>query len=92
MDITDNIKFWSTVKLFFFDKSKTVNNIISGNRGKMLKDEIKVAKTLNDYFTSFMKKLKLKTKNFYDTVNSFENHNPTGKIKVYYKDKLSSIL
>lgn len=26
---------------------------------------------------------------FYDTVNSFENHNHIGKIKAQYKDKLS---
>ena len=55
----------------------------------MLNDEKKVAKTLNDYFTNLTKKLGLKHITFNDTVNLFENHNPIGKIKAYYKDKLS---
>ena len=52
----------------------------------MLKDEKNVAKTLNDYFTNLTKKLKLNPVTFNDTVNSFENHNSTTKIKEYYKD------
>ena len=51
-DITDSRKFWSTVKRFFSDTSKTVNNIVLSDNGKMLKDEKKVAKTFNDYFTN----------------------------------------
>ena len=88
-DVTDSRKFWSTVKPFFSDTSKTVNNIILSDNDKMLKDEKKVAKTLNDYFTNLTKKLKLKPITFNDTVNSFENHNSIGKIKGYYKDELS---
>ena len=88
-DVTVSRKFWSTVKPFFSDTSKTVNNIILSDNGKMLKDEKKVAKTLNDYFTNLTKKLKLKPITFNDTVNSFENHKSIGKIKGYYKDELS---
>ena len=55
----------------------------------MLKDEKKVAKTLNHYFTNLTKKLKLKPITFNSTVNSFENHNSIGKIKGYDKDELS---
>ena len=55
----------------------------------MLKDQKKVAKTLNDYFSNLSKKLKLKSITFNETVNSFENHNYIGKIKGYYKDELS---
>ena len=36
----------------------------------MLKDEKKVAKTLNDYFTNLTKKLKLKPKTFNVTVKN----------------------
>ena len=43
----------------------------------MLKDEKKVAKTLNDYFTDLSKKVKLKPIIFNDTVNFI------GKIKGY---------
>ena len=38
----------------------------------MLKDEKKVGKTLNDYFISLIKKLKLKPIIFNDTVNSMK--------------------
>ena len=88
-DVTDSREFLSTVKLFFSDTSKTVNNIILSDNDKMLKDEKKVAKTLNDYFTNLTKKLKLKPITFNDTVNSFENHDSIGKIKGSYKDELS---
>ena len=87
-DVTDTRKFWSRVKPFFSDTSKTVNNIILSDNDKMLKDEKKVAKTLNDYFTNLTKKLKLKPITFNGTVNSFENRNSIGKIKGYYKDEL----
>ena len=30
-DVADSRKLWSTVKPFFFDTSKTVNNIITSN-------------------------------------------------------------
>lgn len=55
----DNKKLWSTVKPFFSDKSQIVNNIILSDNDKIIKDKIKVAKTLNDYFTNLTKKLKL---------------------------------
>lgn len=54
----DNRKLWSIAKLFFSDKSKMVKFILSDN-DKIIKDKIKVAKTLNDYFTNLTKTLKL---------------------------------
>ena len=69
-----------------------MNNIILSHNDKILKDEKKVAKTLNDYCTNLTKKLKLKPITFNDTVNSFENHDSIGKIKGYckgYKGELS---
>ena len=39
----------------------------------MLKDEKKVAKVLNDYFTNLTKKLKLKSITFNDPIISFED-------------------
>ena len=86
-DVTDSRKFWSTVKPFFSDTSKTVNDIILSDNDKMLKDEKKAAKIF--YFTNLTKTLKLKPITFNDTINSFENHNSIGKIKGYHKDELS---
>ena len=48
----------------------------------MLKDEKKVTKTLNDYFTNLTKKTEIKP-------NNLENLNSIGKIKEYSKDELS---
>ena len=79
--VADRREFWSTVKSFFSDISKTVRNIILSDSDKMLKDEKKVAKTINDYFTNLTKKLKLKPMTFNDTVNPFESHNAIGNIK-----------
>ena len=76
-------------KTIFLDTSKTVNNIILGDNGKMLKDEKKVAKTLNYYFTNLTKKLKLKPITFNDTVSSFDSHDAIRKLKGYYKNELS---
>ena len=67
--VTDSRKFWSTVKPFFCDISKTLNNIILSHNCKMLKDKKKVAKTLNHYLTNLTKKPKLKPNFFNDTVN-----------------------
>ena len=82
-DVADSREFWSTVKSFFSDISKTINNIILSDSDKMLKYEKKVAKTINDYFTNLTKKLKLKPIMFNDTFNPFESHNGIGKIKGY---------
>ena len=38
-DITDSRKFWSALKPFFSDTSKTVNNINLSDNDKILKDE-----------------------------------------------------
>ena len=47
----------------------------------MLKDEKKVAKVLNDYFTNLTKKLRLKSIIFNDPVILFEDINSIYKIK-----------
>ena len=87
-DVVDSRTFWSRNKTFFSDSSKTLNNIVLSNNGKLLKDEKKAGTILNDYFPNLTKKLKLKPITFSDTVKSFENHYRIGKIKEYYKDQL----
>ena len=57
--VKDGWKFWLTVKLFFTDTSKRVNNTNLSDNDKMLKDERKVAKTLNNYLQNLNKKPKL---------------------------------
>ena len=41
-EITDNRKFWKTVKPFFTDKCKTTNNIILTEKNETLNDNKKI--------------------------------------------------
>ena len=77
-EITDNKKFWKTVKLFFTDKCKTSNNIILTEKNETLNDNKKISNTFNDYFTNITKGLNLRE----STGNiNFENEESCKKIK-----------
>ena len=60
--ISDNKKVWQTVKPLFSNKvkSKTIIKLVEND--KMIDDEIKIAKILNEYFVNIVKKLGLTTK------------------------------
>ena len=58
-DITDNRKFWYTVKHFLSDKIKSRENIILVNNEKIISVEWKVANTLNNFFSNIIKNFKL---------------------------------
>ena len=50
-DITDNRKFWKTVKPFFTDKSKSGGNItLVEEEDKIISSDIEVAEVLNNFF------------------------------------------
>ena len=68
-NITDNKRFWTAVKPYFTDKSKTCNNIISNENDKAIKDGKEIANKFNKYFANIIKKLNLKK----DTGTSFES-------------------
>ena len=53
-DVTDNKKFWKTIKPLFSDKTKSSNNDITREK-KVLTDNSEIAKTLNSYFTNLVK-------------------------------------
>ena len=77
-EITDNRKFWKTVKPFFTDKCKTTNNIILTEKNETLNDNKKISNTFNEYFTNITKGLNLRE----STGNiSFENEESCKKIK-----------
>ena len=59
-EITDNRKFWKTVKPFFTDKCKTTNNIILTEKNETLNDNNKISNTFNEYFTNITKGLNLR--------------------------------
>ena len=77
-EITDNRKFWKTVKPFFTDKCKTTNNIILTEKNETLNDNKKISNTFNEYFTNVTKGLNLRE----STGNiNFENEESCKKIK-----------
>ena len=58
--ITDNKKFWSSVKPLFLDKSKAKNTIVLYGKGKIMKNYKRVSEVLNKYFRNLTKSLRLK--------------------------------
>ena len=59
-EMTDNRKFWKTVKPFFTDKCKTSDNIILTEKNKTLNDSKKIPNTFNEYFRNITKRLNLR--------------------------------
>ena len=55
-DITDNRKFWHTVKPFLSDKFKSRETITLVNNENIESNENEVAKTFNDFFSNIVKK------------------------------------
>ena len=58
--ITDNKKFWTSVKPLFSDKSKAKNTIVLYEKGKIMKNYKRVSEVLNKYFRNLTKSLRLK--------------------------------
>ena len=76
-EITDNRKFWKTVKPFFTDKCKTTNNIILTEKNETLNDNKKICNTINKCFTNITEGLYLRE----STGNiNFENEESYKKI------------
>ena len=58
-EITDNMKFWHTVKPFLLGKVKSKETIILVNNDNIESKETEVAKTLNDFFSNTVKNLEI---------------------------------
>ena len=84
--ITDNRKFWKTVKPFFTDKCNTTNNILT-EKNETLYGNKKISNTFNEYFTNITKGLNLSE----STGNmNFENEESCKKIKENFGNKTFS--
>ena len=59
-EITDNRKFWRTVKPFFTDKCKATNKIILTEINETLNDNKKISNNFNEYFTNVTKGINLR--------------------------------
>ena len=56
-NLTDNKKFWKTIRQLFSDKSKGSANITLVKNDKLVTSEIDVAQTLNHHFIDSVKRL-----------------------------------
>ena len=61
-NITDNRKFWQTVKPFLYEKNKSRENITLVKNEDVISDDAEVANTLNNYFPNIVKNLKIPKK------------------------------
>ena len=58
-DITDNKKFWKTVKPFLSDKSINSDKIHLNENGELINSKTKTAEVLNEFFSNIVKNLKI---------------------------------
>ena len=59
-DITDNWKFWHTVKPFLSDKVKSRETITLVNNENIESNENEVAKSFNNFFSNIVKNIKIR--------------------------------
>ena len=82
-NIINNNSFWTALKPFFTDKSKTCNNIILNENDETIIDGKEIADKFNIYFANIIKKLILK--NYART--SFESQESCRMIKVKFENE-----
>ena len=70
--VTDNKKFWATVKPFFSDKSQSQNKIVLTEGERIISDDVEVAETMNEFFVTVTDSLGI-NENFID-------ENPTDEV------------
>ena len=86
--ISENKKFWKTIKLFFSNKGLNTNNMMLVEDNEIVLEEEIIANILNDYFTNITTHLKLKpTKidpktNLESIIDIFKNHESVQRIKL----------
>ena len=96
-DLTDNRKFWKTVKPVFSNEVQTNSSIILIEDGKMITEDLKIAEIFNHYFTNITENLGIyedqtllsSTNGINDPVEKairkYENHPSIEKIKECYE-------
>ena len=90
-DISDNKKFWKTVKPFFSEKSVTTDSIAIVENNKIYDDDEKVSEIFNDFFSNAVVNLNIPSCNFNADINEsdpiikanmkYNNHESIIKIK-----------
>ena len=67
--ITDNRKFWQTVKPLFSNKLPHKETINLSENGQILNNDKEIAITFNNYFSNIIKKLSLPSAKSYNEEN-----------------------
>ena len=86
--ISDNKKFWKTIKPFFSNKGLNANSMMLVEDNGIVRNEEIIANTMNNYFKNITTHLKLKpTKidlkaNLESIIDTFQNHESVQRIKL----------
>ena len=86
--ISDNKKFWKTIKPFFSNKGLNTNSMMLVEDNGIVRNEEIIANIMNNYFTNITTHLKLKpTKidpkaNLESIIDTFQNHESVRRIKL----------
>ena len=70
-NICDNNKFWPSVKSYFSNKIKSIENNVLSENGVLIKDEEEVAKIFNNFFVNTVANLGIKTQ--HKSLNTTDN-------------------
>ena len=88
-NITDNRKFWQTVKPFLSEKNKSREKITLVKNEEVISDDVEVANTLNNYFSNVVKNLKIPEKFVTDSLPQSLSRHPTLNAILKYKNHSS---
>ena len=59
-NLSDNKKFWKTIKPYFSHKGMNSNKIVLKEKGELISDEKQLASIMNKFFINITRSLKLK--------------------------------
>ena len=80
-NVSNTKKFWKTIKTYFSNKGLNSNKIFLSETGRLTKDPVAIATTMNDYFVNIAQTIGLKQFQFDDANNLFEDHTSIIRIK-----------
>ena len=86
--VSDNKKFWKTIKPFFSNKGLNTNNMMLVEDNEIVREEEIIANVMNNYFTNITTHLKLKSTktdliaNLKSIIDTFQNHESVQRIKL----------
>ena len=78
--MSDNRKFWKTIKPYFSYRGLNSNKLLLKEKGNLVSDEKELATIMNNFFINITKDLELKKdskgkrNNLEDIVEAFESH------------------